>query len=135
NAGGDVENAVVGDGNKTTQNSGDNSAVGGFGSGDTTNVSGNTQGDGSAIAVGGSNASGSNFEDNDTTFEDNDTTFEDNSTNTDYYTPVVEDPHDVVVTDMTDYSPAYVDTVDHSTTLEDNGTTVSGGSDTPIGTQ
>ncbi|WP_158854275.1 hypothetical protein [Saccharothrix deserti] len=115
NAGGDVENAVVGDHNKTTQNSGDNSAVGGFGSGDTTNVSGNTQGDGSAIAVGGSNASGSNTEDNDTTVnttvEDNDVTFNDNDVSG--------------IDNVVD-----LNTVDNGTAFVDTGTVGSGGDPT-----
>jgi hypothetical protein len=102
NAAGDVENAVVGDGNQSAQISGsaDQSAIGfgsgnvnnlpnadiddsavSFGDGDATNVSDVTLDDGSALAVGG-NASGTNIEDNDTTVtttvEDNDTTINDN---------------------------------------------------------
>jgi hypothetical protein len=121
NAGGDVENAVVGNNNQTAQVDGDaNGSVFGFGDGDgdvnnlpnadiddsavsfgdgdATNVSGNTLDDGSAIAVGG-NASGTNVEDNDTTVT---TTVEDN---------------DVTVNDND------VD-IDNSTSIEDNDTTV-----------
>ncbi|ONI89922.1 hypothetical protein ALI22I_13390, partial [Saccharothrix sp. ALI-22-I] len=65
NAGGDVENAVVGDGNKTTQNSGDNSAVGGFGSGDATNIPGSLD-DGPTIMAGGCYTGGTDVADNDT---------------------------------------------------------------------
>ncbi len=105
NSGGDVENAVVGDGNQSAQVSGDadgtvfnfgdgdvnnlgnanveDSAVS-FGEGDATNLSDVTVDDGSAIAVGGGSASGKNVEDNDTTVvttvEDNDTTVNDNDT-------------------------------------------------------
>jgi len=103
NAGGDVENAVVGDGNQSAQVSGDadgtvfnfgggdvnnlgnadieDSALS-FGEGDANNLSDVTVDDGSAVAVGGGSASGSNVEDNDTTVvttvEDNDTTINDN---------------------------------------------------------
>jgi hypothetical protein len=103
NSGGDVENAVVGDGNQTAQVSGDadgtvfnfgggdvtnlgnadieDSALS-FGEGDANNLSDVTVDDGSAVAVGGGSASGSNVEDNDTTVvttvEDNDTTINDN---------------------------------------------------------
>lgn len=104
----DVENAVVGDHNQAAQVSGSadksvinfgdgdvanlpdadirDSAVS-FGDGDASNVSHNTLDDGSAIASGGSHASGTNVEDNDTTIttvttvEDNDTTnVQDNDT-------------------------------------------------------
>jgi hypothetical protein len=115
----DVENAVVGDGNQTAQVSGsadgsafnfgsgdvtnlgnadiDDSALS-FGSGNASNVSDNNLGDGSAIAAGGGNASGTNVEDNDTTVtttvEDNDVTVNDNDV-------TIED-NDTVVTAVQD---------------------------------
>jgi hypothetical protein len=139
NAGDDVENAVVGDGNETAQVSGsaDGSALGfgegdvvnlpnaeiedsavAFGEGDATNLSDVTVDDGSAVAVGGGNASGTNVEDNDTTVvttvEDNDTTINDNDVN-------VQD-NDVAVQD------------NDVTAVQDNDTIVSG-DDTTLAVQ
>lgn len=110
NAGGDVENAVVGDNNETAQISGsaDQSAIG-FGEGATTNVTGNTLDDGSAIAIGG-NASGTNVEDNDTTVtttvEDNDVTVNDNDTtvsDNDTTVTAVQDNDTIVSGDDTEF--------------------------------
>jgi hypothetical protein len=136
-AGGDVDDAVVGDGNQTAQVDGsadgsvfnfgdgdvnnlgnadvDDSAVS-FGDGDATNLSDVTVDDGSAIAVGGS-ASGSNVEDNDTTVvttvEDNDSTVNDNDT-------TIED-NDTTVTSVQDNDTTVTD-ID----VEDNDVAVAG---------
>jgi len=112
NAGGDVNNAVVGDDNQTAQVGGNaEDTVFNFGDGaDVSNVNDNTLGDGSAIATGEGDASGSDID-----VEDNDTEVNVVTAVQDNDTTIVED-NDITVNEDNDIA-----------VVEDNDTAVSGG--------
>lgn len=108
-AGGDVEDTVVGDDNKTANVDGSaDGSVFNFGEGDASNVSGNTLEEGSAISSGGGDATGTNVD-----VEDNDTT---------------------VVTDITDSHDTVTAVQDNDTTInEDNDIAIIEDNDTAVG--